>query len=931
MEDKIIIDIIPLSKDLLVQSDIIEYGRKCGITNVEKWTRYYIYGNIKNDIDRIIETLHDSVSDKYEIYYEYPRMKNVYEVGVLPGVMDPVSLTLKSLLEEMKIEVSDVFTSRVYKIEPTICEDIKRFLYNPLIEKFIEDYPKTVRMRFDKDRIKGIGSKLEGDIYEICRSLSLNDKEIAVIKSYFEKEGRDPTLIELETIAQTWSEHCQHKTLKGDVEFNDEYITGLLQSTIVKATEEINKDWCVSVFKDNAGIIEFDNEYNVCFKVETHNHPSALEPYGGAGTGIGGVIRDILGSGLGAKPVANTDIFCFAPPDIDNIPKGTLDPTIIIKGVVSGVRDYGNRVGIPTVNGAVYFHKSYVGNPLVYAGCVGIQRKEFSFKEAKTGDMVVAIGGKTGRDGIHGATFSSASLDEESESVSSSSVQIGNPIEEKKLIDAILEAQQQKLYNAITDCGAGGFSSAVGEMGEDIGVKVYLEKVPLKYEGLSPEEIWISESQERMVIAVPSENINKVREIMDKHDVEMSVIGEFTNTKRLELFYDGIKLGDLDMHFLHKGYPKSVKKAVYEEKGDKKEPFIINRDKYNDEYYFIKESLHRMFSHRDVASKEWITRQYDHEVQGGSVIKPLMGEYYRPCPSDGAVIRPILDREKGIVIANGFNPRFADISPYYMAKASVDEAIRNNVAVGGNIDHMAILDNYSWGNPEREEVMGDLVAASKGAYEAAVLYQTPFISGKDSLYNEYVYEGKEINILPTLVISSISVIDNVKNAIRPGFQKEGDLICITGFTYDELKGSLLSEVMMASGGAIPDLRSDAPDRFKRFYQLSQKGLVKSAHDCSEGGLIVSLIEMGFCKGLGALIDIDKIPIDGINDIIQILFSESLSRILFTIDKENLDKVKEIMQDKFAVIGEVKGNDIVVKDYVFPVEEYHKIWRKGIWQ
>ena len=386
-------------------------------------------------------------------------------------------------------------------------------------------------------------------------TLSLNLDEMHAIQTHFAKLQRNPTDVELETIAQTWSEHCVHKTFKSLILYTEdgkgtEKIDGLFPTYIQRATEEINKPWCVSVFVDNAGIIEFDDTYNLVFKVETHNHPSAIEPYGGAGTGIGGVIRDSLGTGLGAKPILNTDVFCFGLPDTpyQELPKGTLHPKRVFKGVVAGVRDYGNRMGIPTANGAILFDTRYTANPLVFCGNVGLIPRDRCDKSVEPGDLVVAVGGRTGRDGIHGATFSSAELDDTSENLGSV-VQIGNPIMEKKIVDALLQARDQNLYRSITDCGAGGFSSAVGEMGEDTGAEVHLENVPLKYEGLAPWEIWLSEAQERMVIAVPPENIEKLMEICEAEMVEATVLGNFTNAKRLQVFYEGEIVADLDMQF----------------------------------------------------------------------------------------------------------------------------------------------------------------------------------------------------------------------------------------------------------------------------------------------------------------------------------------------------------------------------------------------
>ncbi len=403
--------------------------------------------------------------------------------------------------------------------------------------------------------------------------LYLSLVEMQTIQAYFQKLDRDPTDAELETIAQTWSEHCSHKTLAGRIRYRDgsseRSFQNMLKETIFAATQKIREelgldDWCVSVFRDNAGVIRFDDQYNVVFKVETHNHPSALEPYGGANTGIGGVIRDPMGTGMGAKPICNTDVFCFAPPDtpLDQIPAGVLHPRRVAKGVVSGVRDYGNRMGIPTVNGAVYFDPRYLGNPLVFCGNLGLIPRGMSFKETRPGDMIVTIGGRTGRDGIHGATFSSAELNSQSETVSGGAVQIGNAITEKMVLDVLLTARDRGLYTAVTDCGAGGFSSAVGEMGEKIGAEVWLDRVPLKYAGLSYTEIWISEAQERMVVSVPPENVDELISLCASEGVEATVIGQFVPTGRLVLKYQGQEVANIAMEFLHDGRPPVVREAV---------------------------------------------------------------------------------------------------------------------------------------------------------------------------------------------------------------------------------------------------------------------------------------------------------------------------------------------------------------------------------
>jgi phosphoribosylformylglycinamidine synthase len=478
----------------------------------------------------------------------------------------------------------------------------------------------------------------------------------------------------------------------------------------MKATVDLNKSWCVSVFHDNAGVIEFDDQHHICFKVETHNHPSALEPFGGANTGIGGVIRDIMGTGLGAKPVANTDVFCFANPNhsFDNLPQGTLHPKRVLKGVVSGVRDYGNKMGIPTVNGAVCFDDGYIGNPLVFCGCVGLMPKDAVEKKVQAGDLIVVAGGKTGRDGIHGATFSSVELTDESEVVSSGAVQIGDPIQEKKLLDAQLKARDARLYSAVTDCGAGGLSSAVGEMGETVGARVDLDDVPLKYHGLTYTEIWISESQERMVFSVPEDRIDAFLAIFDDENVEATVIGEFTGTQRLELFFKSVKVCDLDMNFLHNGVPQITKSARWVEP-TLKQPRLHDARDWTD-------TLLNVLSDLNVASKEWIVRQYDHEVQGASVMKPFVG-VASDGPADAAVIKPVVDSKKGLAISNGINPRLTALDPHAMAEGVMDEAIRQIIAVGGSLAQIAVLDNFCWGNPDKPDRLGAMVRAACGEDE----------------------------------------------------------------------------------------------------------------------------------------------------------------------------------------------------------------------
>ncbi|MCI0358448.1 MAG: phosphoribosylformylglycinamidine synthase subunit PurL, partial [Planctomycetaceae bacterium] len=773
------------------------------------------------------------------------------------------------------------------------------------------------------------------------RTLSLTLVELQTIQQHYRELGREPTDIELETIAQTWSEHCSHKTLTGRVTYTDERGTrnfgNLLKETIFAATQRIrselgDRDWCVSVFQDNAGVVKFDDEHHVAFKVETHNRPSAIEPYGGANTGVGGVIRDTLGTGLGAKPVANTDVFCFAPPDMPagEVPPGVLHPRRIMRGVVSGVRDYGNRMGIPTVNGAIYFDPRYVGNPLVFCGNVGLIPANKAFKEAKAGDLVVAIGGRTGRDGIHGATFSSAELTHESEKVSGGAVQIGNAITEKIVLDVLLAARDAGLFSAVTDCGAGGFSSAVGEMGADIGAEVWLEKAPLKYEGLSYTEIWISEAQERMVFAVPEENWPRFESLCQSENVEVVAIGRFVPTGKLELKYHGSRVGQLDMHFLHGGRPKVERQAIYQGRksnveGRKSLDGALSSKTFDLRPSTCGDLLLKLLSSLNIASKEWVIRQYDHEVQGGSVIKPLTGAA-NDGPSDAAVLRPVLSSRRGLVIACGMNPRYGDFDPYHMAACAIDEAVRNCVAVGADPSRIAILDNFCWGYTDRPETLGALVRAALACYDVAVALGTPFISGKDSLNNEFSYtaggERRTIQIPHTLLISALGQVADVSRCVTMDFKTAGNLIYQVGQTKNELGGSHYVGCMSASemhlAGHVPQVDPPLAKRtFAAVHEAIDQGLVRACHDPSEGGLAVALAEMAFAGGLGARIRLADVPherathLPGTEWNTMLLFSESASRFLVEVapaSRANFERMLREANVPFAEIGEVTASD-----------------------
>jgi phosphoribosylformylglycinamidine synthase subunit PurSL len=807
-----------------------------------------------------------------------------------PGVMDPTAQTAEQILQDLGYPVQAVRRFRKYWLdpldEPSLRKLSTRVLANDSIEQVLTGPLQLTELElgspYSFERITvPIRSLDDEGLMRLSREgqLYLSLAEMQTIQQRFQAWDRDPTDIELETLAQTWSEHCSHKTLAGRIAYRDErgerQFDNMLKETIFAATQQIRKnlgdqDWCVSVFKDNAGVIRFDEDHNVVFKVETHNHPSAIEPYGGANTGLGGVIRDPLGTGMGAKPICNTDVFCFAPPDTPatELPPGVLHPRRVMKGVVSGVRDYGNRMGIPTVNGAIYFDPRYLGNPLVYCGNVGILPHDKSFKEPKAGDWIVAIGGRTGRDGIHGATFSSAELTSESETISGGAVQIGNAITEKMVLDVLLAARDQNLYHAVTDCGAGGFSSAVGEMGEEIGAEVWLERAPLKYEGLSYTEIWISEAQERMVLSVSPEQWEPLAALCEREGVEATILGKFVPTGQLRLLYHGEEVGNLPMEFLHGGRPAVIRDAHYQPPETRPLQTRDGADPANSPDPI--ETLTRILGSLNVASKEWVIRQYDHEVQGGSVIKPLVGKE-NDGPGDAAVVRPRLDSWRGVAISCGMNPYFGDFDTGEMAAGAMDEAIRNCVAVGADPEHIAILDNFCWGYTDRPETLGSLVRAAVRCHDTAIELGTPFISGKDSLNNEFSFErdGQRhtIAIPPTLLISAIGIVPDVRQAITMDLKSPGNKLYLLGRTREELGGSHLSLVRQLVGGQVPGHdASEARKLYGALHGAIRQGLVRSCHDLSEGGLAVAVAEMAFAGGWGANVRLATIPwVDALAD------------------------------------------------------------------
>ncbi|WP_439620961.1 phosphoribosylformylglycinamidine synthase subunit PurL [Gemmata sp.] len=826
------------------------------------------------------------------------RGEQSYTVLLKPGVMDPVAQTVLDSATMLGLPVTAVRTFRRYFGQHDIPSQdrdtlFRRVLANDAIERVVAGPVRADHLGFGtayqfKLATVPISTLDDASLVKLSKDgmLALTLDEMRAVQAHFRDLGREPTDCELESVAQTWSEHCSHKTLKGTITLHDKS-TGetrtyknLLKETVFAATQEIRQrlgadDWCVSVFADNAGIVKFDDQNHLCFKVETHNHPSAIEPYGGANTGLGGVVRDLLGTGLAAKPVCNTDVFCFAPPDFppEQLPQGVLHPRRVMHGVVAGVRDYGNRMGIPTVNGAILFDERYLANPLVFCGTVGIIPADKAFKQVMPGDLIVAVGGRTGRDGIHGATFSSLELTHESETVSGGAVQIGNAITEKKVQDVILQARDRGLFTAITDCGAGGFSSAVGEMGADLGATLDLATAPLKYEGLSYTEIWISESQERMVLSVPTDKWPELQALCESEDVEAVALGTFDPTGRLKLTYGEHVVADLDMHFLHDGRPNQVRSAEWA-------PHAHGPGSVGGGDTAPLDVLLKILGTPSVASKEWVIRQYDHEVQGGSVVKPLVG-VKNDGPSDAAVIMPVLGSWTGAAVGCGINPLYDD--PYWMGAAAIDEAVRNVVAVGADPKRTAILDNFCWGNVNDPAVLGALVRTAEACRDVALAFGTPFISGKDSLNNTYAGKtGERINIPDTLLVSALGRVPDVRKCVTMDLKEPGNALYLVGATKDEMSGSHLHRVTGRAGGEVPKVDlAVAPKVFAAVHAAITGGFVRACHDLSEGGLAVAVAEMAFAGNIGA--DVTNLP-GSLPDEVK-LFSESCTRFLVEVKPE----------------------------------------------
>lgn len=911
----------------------------------------------------------DPITETFQV--DAPLAKNfdgsILEIGFKPGVTDNVGSTAVQAIEDaLHVKVDGVYTSEqflLYNCDLDTAEFIaKNLLANELIQRweiksgqaaheFTPSIPKVILNQ--KPEVHEINLNVsEAELVRISKEnvLALNLEEIKAIRDYFNeiKEERiklglppQPTDVELECLAQTWSEHCKHKIFNAKIDYFEkdrhEVINSLFKSYIRTSTEKINSPYLVSVFKDNAGVIKFNEDYTVAMKVETHNSPTALDPYGGALTGIVGCNRDPAGTGKGFKLIFNTDVFCFASPFYQGkIPPRLFHPRRVLKGVHKGVIDGGNQSGIPTVNGSLYFDERYLGKPLVFVGTGGIAPAEIKGKYThekapQPGDYVVMCGGKIGADGIHGATFSSLEINENSPATA---VQIGAPIVQKNMLDFLLKARDLDLFNAITDNGAGGLSSSVGEMGQEIGARLDLEKPPLKYPGLMPWEILVSEAQERMTVAVPREKIKDFMELSQKYEVESTIVGEFNNSKHFQLFYEGKMVGNISMEFLHEGTPQKQMIGKWTPVVPKNPEFSAPES--------LSEYLYRILGRLNVCSKEEaIVRQYDHEVQGGSIIKPFMGKY-NDGPSDAAVIKPLFDSWEGLVVSHGLCPRYSDIDTYWMVANAIDEAVRNAVCVGADPNYLAGLDNFCWAmgfTPEDEEkYTGLLVRANKALYDITTKFKVPCISGKDSMRNDYSIEDTKVSVPPTLLFSVIGKIPDVRKSVSMDVKHEGDLIYILGETKAELGGSeYLEELEIEGATTVPKVEAEvAAERYRKLFTAIQKGLVCSAHDCSDGGLAVALAESSFAGDFGMEIQLDQVPTeDELRDDI-LLFSETASRIIVTILPEHQREFEEIMNNSiYNCIGQVKGKNLTVysknKKILIdePIEELKKAWKSTL--
>jgi len=955
------------TRALVKKRKLESMGFKDRVNDINLVDVYTIDSEFNNgELAKIASMLVNPVFQKAAInesLFTEERFDYALEIGFLPGVTDNVGNTTKQGIEDLlklNIPEQNVYSSQMFLLSGNLTrEDVIKIgesLANPLIQRihvksydeFREDngmnliIPKVRLYENSNVTLVDILNATDNELIIIGKKgiensdgtrrgpLALDLSYMKTIQNYFAKQGRNPTDVELESIAQTWSEHCKHTIFADPI---DDIKDGLYHTFIKAATNRIRrekgkKDFCVSVFTDNAGAIIFDDDYLVVDKVETHNSPCALDPFGGSITGIVGVNRDPLGFGLGAKPLTNRYGFCFADPNDEkplykgeNFTQKMLSPRRIMEGVIEGVNAGGNCSGIPTTQGFIYFDERFKGKPLVFVGTVGLIPKEHNGiklyeKSAHPGDHIVMIGGRVGKDGIHGATFSSEAIDSGSPATA---VQIGDPITQKIFSDSIVkEARDLGLYNSITDNGAGGLSCSIGEMAKECnGCYVELDKVPLKYTGLDPWEVFISESQERMTLAVPKEKWPEFYELMSRRGVEATIIGKFTDSGKCVVNYKNNTVMDIGMEFLHNGLPPRPMKTSFNPKRHYEPDIPLLED--------LTETLHSMLRRLNIASFEFISQQYDHEVQGGSVIKPLQGR--GRINEDATVTRPVLNSKKGVVTSQGINPSYSDIDTYNMAACAIDTAIRNTIAVGANLDHLALLDNFCWCSSDEPERLGQLKRAAQACYDYSVAYGTPYISGKDSMFNDfkgYDENGNpvKISVPPTLLVSSISVVDDVTKCVSLDAKFAGDLVYVLGDTNEELGASEYFAMIGERETGLKYIGNNVPrvdaDKNKKLYRALSKAIdqeiVASAQSVNRGGLMVALAKTALGGKLGMNISLEKISGNTLRDD-SALYSESQGRFVITINPSYKERFEKIMsRNSFAQVGSVLEDEkFIVKN------------------
>ena len=877
-------------------------------------------------------------------------------VGFLPGVTDNVARTAREaaadILGRKLAEDEHIFSSKEFFITApdlskedivkvgeelvgnVLIESVTVLSYSdwkangapenlPLIESSIEPKVDLLDLELTDEQLEAVSRE---------KTLALTLREMKIIQEYIRKASSDParqalglgtkiTDAELECLAQTWSEHCKHKIFDAIVNYTDEdgnkeQIVSLFKSFIKKSTEEISKevDWLVSVFHDNAGVISFNDKYDLVYKAETHNSPSALDPYGGAMTGIVGVNRDPMGTGIGSELLINTWGYCLGSPftNPEEVPEGLLHPRRIRDGVHQGVIDGGNQSGVPYGLGWEYFDKRYIGKPLVYCGTVGLLPRQIhgqsgADKSIEPGDLIVMTGGRIGKDGIHGATFSSEELHKDSPV---QAVQIGDPITQKKMYDFIIEARDKGLYRFVTDNGAGGLSSSIGEMSTQCGgCEMDLSKAPLKYAGLQPWEILVSEAQERMSFAVPPEKIEEFKALAAQRDCEISVLGTFTDSGKFHITYADKTVCFLDLEFMHDGLPRMEIPAKWD-------PPSFEEPDFEDSE--LSDDVVEMLKDLNITSNEFKCRQYDHEVKGLNVVKPFVG-VNSDVQSDATVFMPEPLSQEGIILAHGIAPHYSDIDTYHMMASIIDLAIRRTIAVGGKLGHIAGLDNFCWPDPVESEKtpdgqykMAQLVRANKALYEYSKAFGVPLISGKDSMKNDSTKGGKKISIPPTVLYSTIAKMDNIEKSMTLSAKRAGDLVYVVGDTKAELGGSQYSLMKGATGNSVPQVDAEyAKSIYRAVSDATEKELCHSVHTPAFGGLAVGFAKVAFAGQLGLDIDLNKIPCDDLSAK-EILFSESNSRFIITIAKEKAAEFEACFSDlPIAKVGEVTLDDELV--------------------